>query len=156
MKFKSIMAVSILLATMNAQASPSWAFKLPSQNLDAQYTVDIKAGPHIILTKIPTKGSFELWEGMAVNADASQYKICVFTFTDAWYTKPWYSSPDTIISSDGSFKFEIMTGDGSPGNTSQVSINLVPVTFETPIVTGYRDIPKSVANQSVFSIIVTY
>lgn len=156
MKFQTLISIPLCLAFLSsASADPSWTFKLPTQSLDAQYTVDIKAGPHIVFTKIPAKGSLESWEGLAVNAPPNLYKIVVLSFTDAWYTKPWYSTPDTIIGAGGVFKFDIITGDGNPGEASQVSISIVPKSFETPVVTGSREIPKSITTQSVFSLVLT-
>lgn len=154
MKLKTCSSLVLGMVLSSAQADTSWNFKLLNQNLDAQYTVDIKAGPHIIFTKIPEKGSHELWEGYVVNAPQNQYKLAVLTFTDAWYTKPWYSVPDIQINLDGSFTFDISTGDGNPENATQVSVNLVPQELETPIATGFREIPKSIVNQSVFSVTV--
>lgn len=155
MKFKLLKSIPLCLLLSSAHSDPSWTFRLPEQHLDAQYTVDIKAGPHLVLTKIPAKGSLEVWEGLAVNAPSNLYKVVVLSFTDAWYTKPWYSASDTQIDPSGAFKFDIITGDGNPEEATHVSINIVPKSFETPVATGTRDIPKSITAQSVFSLILT-
>lgn len=152
MKFKTLISIPFCVALASAQADPSWTFKLPAQSLDAQYMADVKAGPYIVLTKIPDKGSLDLWEGLAINAPPCCYKVVVLTFTDAWYTKPWYITPDTVIDQTNAFKFDTITGDGNPGEATQVSINLVPKSLETPIAEGSREIPKSIISQAVFSI----
>jgi len=155
MKFKTLISIPFCVVLASAQADPSWTFRLPAQSLDAHYTADVKAGPHIVLTTIPEKGSLKPWEGVVVNAHPCCYKVVVLSYTDAWYTKPWYSALDTLFDQTGAFKFEIITGDGNPGEATQVSINLVPKTLETPVATGSREIPKAITTQSVFSIILT-
>ena len=155
MKFKLLKSIPLCLLLSSAHSDPSWTFRLPEQHLDAQYTVDVKAGPYFTITKIPVKGSLESWEGVVSNARPCCYKIVVLSFTDGWYTKPWFSAPDTQFDQTGAFKFDIITGDGNPGEATQVSINLVPKALETPVATGIRDIPKSITAQSVFSIILT-
>lgn len=155
MKIKSLLFISLAAAGVTAaQADPSWTFKLPPQQLDAQYTVDVKAAPYIVMTKIPAKDSMEPWEGVVVNGCCKKYKVNVYTFTDAWYSKPWYNSPDTVINPDGSFKVDILTGEGNPAAATLVSLSLVPVTVETEIVTGARELPKSIVASAVFTVTI--
>lgn len=109
--------------------------------------------PFIQLDYVPKLGEIALFRG-TTNMNSKQHKIVVLSYTDAWYTKPFYQYPDTFIDDNGRFEVDIHTGNGQSDQATQIAFFLVKHNYVTPIIKGQKSIPQSLKNKSIFKLII--
>ena len=110
-------------------------------------TVDIGTNDNgfgIEITRVPVYGAegnaYGIVTGMKPS-DYPNYGVAVIHKINNWWTKPYVTSPMTLINSDGTWSADITTG-GVDEIGTQVNAYLVPIGFSIPILSN-SDIPDS-------------
>jgi exo-beta-1,3-glucanase (GH17 family) len=113
--------------------------------------------PEIGLTFVPEIGSSLNLTGFASNLIPKYYRIAVYIRVGGgWWTKPYWSSPATLIGCDGNWVCDITTG-GHDGSADAIAAFLIPVFYSPPampVAGGGATLPLELETNSLDSIIV--
>jgi hypothetical protein len=109
----------------------------------------------IEFTYVPPLGSFDNLEGQVLNVDPVTHRIAVYIKVGSgWWTKPYWSSPLTAISVDGSWTCDITTG-GIDEWASEIVAFLVPVGYNPPLMSGGGTLPADLDLTSVAKVSIS-
>jgi len=104
--------------------------------------------PRIVFTEVPPYGSFEDIHGLVEYADPAAYKVVVYIYVAAWWTKPYLHAPLTDIQSDGTWTTDITTG-GVDEQATIIAAFLVPSGYSPPILEGSSTLPREIFANSI-------
>jgi len=89
--------------------------------------------PTIWFTYVPPYGSFNNLEGQVENVTPANYKVAVYIKVEGfWWTKPYWTSPSTVIKPNGSWTCDITTG-GQDETATEIVAYLVPNEYNPPL-----------------------
>jgi len=89
--------------------------------------------PAIWFTYVPPYGSFNNLQGQVGNVTPADYKVAVYIKVGGfWWTKPYWTSPLTVIKSNGSWTCDITTG-GNDETATEIAAYLVPNGYNPPL-----------------------
>lgn len=113
---------------------------------------DIPGGPGdpvIEFTYVPSYGSFENLKGQVWHVRPADYKVAVYIrVRGGWWTKPYWSTPLTVINPDGSWVCDITTG-GVDEEATEIVAYLVPNGYNPPLMSGQSTLPSELEENSV-------
>lgn len=105
--------------------------------------------PTIEFTSVPALGSFNNLEGRIWHVNPFYYKIAVYIcVSGSWWTKPYFDSPLTSISYDGTWVCDITTG-GIDESTTNIIAYLVPWNSNPPLILGGSTLPEELETISL-------
>lgn len=97
--------------------------------------------PTIEFTYVPSYASFENLRGQVWHVKPADYRVAVYIKVGTgWWTKPFWSSPLTLIMSDGSWTCDITTG-GIDQTAKEILAFLVVVGYSPPLMYGGSTLP---------------
>jgi hypothetical protein len=67
---------------------------------------------------------------------------------EGWWNKPYWDTPTTAISADGSFSVDITTG-GQDEQASEIAAFVVPDGYQPPGLRGETELPAELLRRSV-------
>jgi hypothetical protein len=109
----------------------------------------------IIFTAVPAYGSHDDLQGMVSGLEPAQYKVAVFIrVRGGWWTKPYWNTPLTSISEDGSFTTDITSGGVDPEST-EIFAYVVRAGYAPPLMAGQSTLPASLESDAVAVVRVT-
>jgi hypothetical protein len=113
------------------------------------------ATPGIVITNLPSYGSFDRLAGLGLDADPVTTRVAVFIYVPGygWVTKPTCAQQLTAIGSDGSWTTDITTG-GTDNLATRVAA-LVGTNYNQPCVQGLSFLPTNVFAQALDSAVTT-
>ncbi len=118
----------------------------------------IPGGPgnaSIEFTYVPPYGSFENLKGQVWHVKPVDYKAAVYIMVGSgWWTKPYFSTPLTVINPDGTWTCDITTG-GSDQYATAIIAYLVPNGYSPPLMSGGSTLPAELEQNSVAKIEAT-
>ncbi|HET9654149.1 MAG TPA: glycoside hydrolase family 16 protein [Kineosporiaceae bacterium] len=105
--------------------------------------------PRIAFSSVPPIGSSAHLTGRVGNVDVKQYRVVVFIKVDGvWWVKPYWASPLTAITADGTWSCDIVTG-GNDQAASEIEAFVVRSDIRLPAQPSYSDVqPYAVAHVS--------
>ena len=114
------------------------------------------AAPAVIITNLPSYGSFNTLSGVVSGAGGTTNAVAVFIYVPGygWVTKPTCAQPLTPIQADGSWVAEITTG-GSDQLATRVAALLVNTNYNQPCVDGSAYLPTNLFAQARAAAVVT-
>lgn len=127
------------------------------KNLCADY--EIKPGylrcQDIEFTYIPPYGSFKNLKGRVWHVKPASCKVAVYIkVKSGWWTKPYWSTPLTIIQSNGSWTCDITTG-GIDEQATEIVAFLLPNGYNPPSMSGGSTLPSELDKNALAKIITT-
>lgn len=137
-------------------AFSGWSSGCFAAFLAAFWVQQSPAAPGILITNLPAYGSTENLAGLILGADPGASRVAVMTYSGAagWNTKPYCSTPLTVIQSDRSWVTDITTG-GSDTNATRIAALLVTTNFSYPCVQGASFLSTNLLNLALARAIVT-
>ena len=112
--------------------------------------------PSILITNLPTYGSYDLLAGLALNANPATNAVAVFIYVPnyGWVTKPTCAQPLTTIQPDGSWSANVTTAS-SDTNATRYAALLVSTNFIQDCVLGSNNLPANLYAQAIAKTVVT-
>jgi len=111
--------------------------------------------PSIQFTYVPPRGSSLNLTGQALHVKSSDYYVAVFIHVNGgWWTKPYWDSPRTQISSTGDWTCDITTG-GIDEQADQIAAFLLPAAYNVSLAVGDSSIPGNPGASAVATANVT-
>ncbi len=105
--------------------------------------------PSIVFTSVPPIGSSNILKGQISHVAPTNFYVAVFIYVNGgFWTKPYYSTPETSINCDGTFSTDITTGGVDPEATV-VAAFLLPSSYEPPLMNGESTLPASLYSNAV-------
>jgi hypothetical protein len=105
--------------------------------------------PSIEFTSVPKFGSFKLLKGIVAEVEPKDYRVAVYIFVGSgWWTKPFWSSPLTVISKDSTWSCDITTG-GIDEQATKIKAFLVAKDYNPPLMSGNGTLPAELFENSV-------
>ncbi len=112
-------------------------------------------GLAIEFTSVPAFGSYHNLQGVVRNAEAGELRIAVYIrVSGGWWTKPYWDSPVTPVSADGSFSVSIATG-GHDEQATEIAAFVIPADYYPPGVRGEPEIPAELLERALAQANVT-
>ena len=100
-------------------------------------------------TSVPAYGSKLNLEGGVHNVDTEHLRIAVYIRVNGgWWTKPYWDSPATPISKDGSFSVNITTG-GHDEEATEVAAFVIPEEYYPPGLRGEAELPAELNQKAL-------
>jgi hypothetical protein len=119
---------------------------------------EIVGGPGdstIEFTYVPPYGSFVNLKGQVWHVKPTDYKVAVYIKVNlGWWTKPYWSTPLTVIKLDGSWICDITTGGIDEKATGIVAF-LVPNGYSPPSISGGSTLPSGLDENALAKVITT-
>jgi exo-beta-1,3-glucanase (GH17 family) len=113
-----------------------------------------RATPAVQFTSVPPLGSSDNLVGNVSHIVPADNYVAVFIHVEGgWWTKPYWSSPETLIACDGSWTTDITTGGDDP-QADQIIAFVLPASFQVPLAYG-GFIDTSVPANAIVQISVT-
>jgi exo-beta-1,3-glucanase (GH17 family) len=110
-------------------------------------------GPTIELTYVPPIGGLDDLRGQVWHVFPAEYRVAVYIrVSGEWYTKPYWTTPVTIINCDGSWTCDITTG-GYDSQADQIAAYLIPTTYNPPLATGQATLPAELDQNAVVKVV---
>jgi hypothetical protein len=101
------------------------------------------------LTSVPAYGSNDYLKGIVHHPDSDQLRVAVYIRVHGgWWTKPYWDSPATPISDDGSFAVNITTG-GHDEQATEIAAFVIPAQYYPPGLRGEPEIPSELAQKAL-------
>ena len=98
---------------------------------------------------VPPYGSFENLQGATLNANPDEFAVAVYIMVDGqWWTKPYWDSPITKISDDGTWICDITTG-GVDETASIITAYLISKDYESPSASGTFQLSQELEKRAV-------
>jgi hypothetical protein len=111
--------------------------------------------PVLELTSVPAYGSFLDLKGVARHVDPELARVAVYIKVHGgWWTKPYWDSPTSALSADGSFSVSITTG-GQDEQATEIATFLVPSESYPPGLRGEPALPLELFEQAMAHASVT-
>jgi len=108
----------------------------------------------IELTFVPPLGSLQDLVGQIWHVNPPSYRVAVYIRVDGgWWTKPYWSTPLTVVDCAGSWVCDITTG-GHDETADRIAAFLLPVGVEAPAMSGGGELPSSLYENSVAYVVV--
>lgn len=104
--------------------------------------------PSIKFTYVPKYGSFKNLRGKVLNVKPKNYRVAVYIYINGWWSKPYWSTPKTKISSNGNWVCDITTG-GIDQKATKIRAYLIPANYNPPLVYGNSEIPLKVQKKAL-------
>lgn len=131
-----IVLIGILLSGCETEEGEKCPPSLPTAPSDG--TIEYK----ILFTYVPTIGSTCNLKGKVVNVNPADYRVVVYIYVGgAWWIKPYWNNPITVIQSDGSWECDITTG-GVDEQATKIRAYLIIVGYSPPLYTLPPDPPN--------------
>jgi hypothetical protein len=103
----------------------------------------------IEFTSVPAYGSFLNLKGIVRHVDADKVRVAVYIRVNGgWWTKPYWDSPATSITPDGSFSVDITTG-GHDEQASEIAAFLIPSEYYPPGLRGDTELPAELLQKAL-------
>ncbi len=100
-------------------------------------------------TSVPAYGSYLNLKGIVRNVDTENLRVAVYIRVHGgWWNKPYWDSPGTPISPDGSFSVDITTG-GHDEQASEIAAFLIPAEYYPPGVRGESELPPELLQKAL-------
>ena len=101
--------------------------------------------PGIFITRVPPMGTSGYAYGNVSGVKLSDYSgVAVYIKVNGlWWNKPYWTSPESILNSDGTWSADIATG-GDDIDATEVNAYLIPNGFTIPLVGG-GSLPSSLS-----------
>ena len=100
-------------------------------------------------TNVPAYGSYVNLKGIVHNVDTENLRISVYIRVDGgWWTKPYWDSPATPISSDGTFSVNITTG-GHDERANEIAAFVIPGEYYPPGLRGEPELPAELVQKAL-------
>ena len=100
-------------------------------------------------TSVPAYGSSLDLKGIVHHDDTEQVRIAVYIRVHGgWWTKPYWDSPATPISSDGSFTVKITTG-GHDERATEIAAFVIPAEYYPPGLRGEPELPAELLHKAL-------
>jgi hypothetical protein len=116
---------------------------------------ELPGGPAVAFTEVPPYGSFSNLKGQVSGVEFDQHNVAVvIRVRGGWWTKPYWATPTTPISADGSFETDVTTG-GVDQEATDIVAYLVPTGFNPPLMSGQLTLPASLDEAAVAKIQVS-
>ncbi|MBI1814656.1 MAG: hypothetical protein HYR72_06745 [Deltaproteobacteria bacterium] len=107
------------------------------------------ANQAIEFTSVPAYGSFLNLKGIVRHVDPEKLRVAVYIRVNGgWWTKPYWDSPATSISPDGSFSVDITTG-GHDEQATDIAAFLIPVDYYPPGLRGDVQLPAELLQKAL-------
>ena len=106
------------------------------------------AAPAIQFTFVPRYGTTADLTGRVSGVTFSQYRVAVYIYVSAWWTKPTFTNPVTTIQGDGSWTCDITTG-GSDALATRIAAFLIPQSYSPPQANGLDSLPADLYSNAV-------
>ncbi len=107
----------------------------------------VSGPPEITFTHVPVMGSHENLAGCVCNAN--DHALAVFIKVgDSWWSKPYWASPKTEISDDGSWECDVTTG-GLDRSATEFAAYLIPASYDPPLAGGDYTLPAELDSIAV-------
>ena len=112
--------------------------------------------PTIEFTYVPPYGSFANLKGQVWHVKPADYKVAVYIKVGSlgWWTKPYWSTPLTVIKSNGSWICDITTG-GTDEKATEIVAFLVPNGYSPPSMSGGSTLPSKLDENALAKVITT-
>lgn len=123
---KTIAILSVILLAISASAIQVAAAEEPS----------------IEFTYVPAFGSFDYLYGNVTGVNLNDVDVAVYIYVSGWWVKPYFDTPLTYISGDGTWYSDITTG-GIDEQATRIRAYLLPKGYNPPLADGIQDLPKS-------------
>lgn len=105
--------------------------------------------PKIEFTYVPPIGSADYLSGVVTGINPDDYAVAVYIrVAGGWWTKPYFDSPKTEISSDGTWSCPYVTG-GNDANADTIRAYLIPKTSNPPMMQGGPRLPSQLEDMAV-------
>ena len=103
----------------------------------------------IEFTSVPAYGSFLSLKGIVRHVDTEKLRVAVYIRVNGgWWTKPYWDSPATPISPDGSFSVDVTTG-GRDEQATDIAAFLIPAEYYPPGLRGDTELPARAAAEGL-------
>lgn len=103
----------------------------------------------IEFTHVPKYGSTENLRGKVLNGSPKDFAVAVYIMVDGiWWTKPYWATPRTKISNDGTWVCDITT-DGVDEIATKIIAFLIPRNYEPPLASGSYRLPRQLEEISL-------
>ena len=100
-------------------------------------------------TSVPAYGSKVNLEGIVRHVDTEHLRIAVYIRVNGgWWTKPYWDSPATLISSDGTFSVSVTTG-GHDELASEIAAFVIPEKYYPPGLRGESELPADLIQKAL-------
>jgi hypothetical protein len=100
-------------------------------------------------TNVPAYGSSVNLTGIVRYVKTEHVRIAVYIRVHGgWWTKPYWDSPATPISPDGSFSVSITTG-GQDEQANEIAAFVIPAEYYPPGVRGEAELPAELIQKSL-------
>lgn len=111
---------------------------------EAGRTVNVVAvDPSVVIDTVPVYGQSGRLYGHTVGVDPANYSILGFIQVEGvWWTKPYYSSPRTTISANGTFNFNVTTG-GNDVYATRFAVFVIPNDYPATLCSPCASLPIS-------------
>jgi exo-beta-1,3-glucanase (GH17 family) len=110
--------------------------------------------PAVQFTSVPPKGSSDSLVGNVSHIVPADNYVAAFIHVEGgWWTKPYWSSPETLIGCDGTWTTDITTGGDDP-QADQIIAFVLPANFQVPLAYGGA-LDASIPSNAIAQISVT-
>jgi hypothetical protein len=100
-------------------------------------------------TSVPAYGTNSDLLGIVHHDDTENLRIATYIRVHGgWWTKPYWDSPATMISSDGSFAVKITTG-GHDERATEIAAFVIPADYYPPGLRGEAELPAELLQKAV-------
>lgn len=100
-------------------------------------------------TRVPAYASHLNLEGIVRYVDTERVRIAAYIWVEGgWWTKPYWDSPTTPISPDGSFSVNITTG-GNDDQATEIVAFLIPAQYYPPGLRGEPELPRELIQKAL-------
>ena len=106
------------------------------------------AAPTIEFTYVPAWGSFSNLNGRVSDVTPADCMVSVYIYVEGWWTKPYFASPLTAITEDGTWTCDITTG-GNDQDSTRIIAFLVPQGYTPPLMSGQSTIPQELYDHAL-------
>lgn len=100
-------------------------------------------------TSVPAYGSYANLSGVVHLRDTEHLRIAIYIRVEGgWWTKPYWDSPATPISRDGSFMVSITTG-GHDEQANEIAAFVIPEEYYPPGLRGEPQLPAELIRKAL-------
>jgi hypothetical protein len=109
----------------------------------------MSTGPTLEFTSVPAYGSYLNLKGVARGCAPEHARIAVYIRVHGgWWTKPYWDSPATPISADGSFSVDVTTG-GHDEEATEIAAFLISEDYQPPGLRGESELPEELKTRAL-------
>ena len=105
--------------------------------------------PIMEFTSVPAYGSYLNLKGVVRHIDTESVRVATYIRVHGgWWTKPYWDSPATAVTRDGTFSVDVTTG-GHDEQASDIAAFLIPADYDPPVVRGEPELPVELVNKAL-------